>query len=152
MHSLLSVRCLSHRGLFNTHSAIHSPIGSLSSFNQHHILLSRYSSKAEFIDGKRYYSREEVGKHDRATDGWIVVDDKVYNVTNWIPYHPGGEKVLLDVLGRDATRAFKRIGHSWMALDELDSLEIGYIKERRRYMVNEPDKNPKYFGEPLGFH
>lgn len=30
--------------------------------------------------GQRIFTRAEVRKHDRSTDGWIIIDQKVYNV------------------------------------------------------------------------
>lgn len=48
-------------------------------------------------------SMEEVKKHSTNTDCWSVVDELVYNVTNYIPFHPGGKKKIMLGAGRDAT-------------------------------------------------
>ncbi|KAL8704806.1 MAG: hypothetical protein Q9201_002038 [Fulgogasparrea decipioides] len=43
---------------------------------------------------------EEVRKHGRdAEEKWITRGDKVYNITDWIPGHPGGEVILRAVGG-----------------------------------------------------
>jgi len=113
-------------------------------------------SKATFVDGKRMFTREEVAEHNKSTDGWIIVDDKVYNVTTWIPLHPGGEKLIIDVLGKDATLAFRgTLTHSRYAYAKLDEFMIGYITTKRRFTCNEPS-NFAYprgtIGEEGGFH
>jgi len=105
-----------------------------------------------FKEGRRVFSRAEVAIHDRVTDGWIIIDDKVYNVTTWIPYHPGGEKVLAAVLGQDATYEFKGVQHSHQARAQLEKLWIGFIKEKKRFTANEPLDWPIEFGEEGGFH
>lgn len=48
---------------------------------------------------------EEVQKHNSKKDCWLVVEDKVYDVTKFIPYHPGGS-LLARYAGQDATDAF----------------------------------------------
>ncbi|CAH8829209.1 unnamed protein product [Trichobilharzia szidati] len=48
----------------------------------------------------------EVKKHQSLKDRWIVIDNKVYDVTNWQNRHPGGRKLLGHYAGQDATDAF----------------------------------------------
>ncbi|OZJ06836.1 hypothetical protein BZG36_00188 [Bifiguratus adelaidae] len=43
---------------------------------------------------------------------YVAIHDKVYNVTKFLEEHPGGEEVLLDEGGKDATAAFEDVGHS----------------------------------------
>ena len=31
----------------------------------------------------------EVATHNAADDCWIVISGKVYDITGWLPYHPG---------------------------------------------------------------
>jgi len=45
---------------------------------------------------------EEVQKHNTETDAWIIVADKVYDITKWAKQHPGG-RVILYYKGQDAT-------------------------------------------------
>lgn len=33
----------------------------------------------------------------------VIVDNKVLKVDAWMPYHPGGDKAMLHMVGRDAT-------------------------------------------------
>lgn len=43
-----------------------------------------------------FYTLEEVAKHDNEDDCWMVINGKVYDVTDYIDDHPGGD-VILDV-------------------------------------------------------
>ncbi|THH33221.1 hypothetical protein EUX98_g950 [Antrodiella citrinella] len=54
------------------------------------------------------FTREEVAKHNKVDDLWIIVDSKVYDVTRFKDLHPGGISVFLedDIMGQDATEAF----------------------------------------------
>lgn len=33
----------------------------------------------------------------------VIVDDKVLKVDSWLPFHPGGDKAIQHMVGRDAT-------------------------------------------------
>ena len=45
-------------------------------------------------------------EHRTKDDAWSVFNGKVYNITPYLPYHPGGEKELMRVAGRDGTKLF----------------------------------------------
>ncbi|KMZ08439.1 cytochrome b5 isoform X1 [Drosophila simulans] len=66
-----------------------------------------------------------VNEHNKATDLWIVIDNKVYDVTKFRLEHPGGEESLVDEAGRDATKAFNDVGHSSEAREMLKKYYIG---------------------------
>lgn len=110
-------------------------------------------SKARFnAEGQRIFTREEVGEHRSLTDAWVVYEEGVYNITSWIPIHPGGEKVLFDRLGRDVTVDFKKIQHSLSAVAELEDHKIGIVETPRRYTCDFHNYYPAQFGEEGGFH
>ena len=51
-------------------------------------------------------SLSQVADHKRRDDAWSVFNGKVYNITAYLPFHPGGEKELMRVAGRDGTKLF----------------------------------------------
>ncbi|CAD6445986.1 fb493716-3ba4-4861-9a52-d995629728ba-CDS [Sclerotinia trifoliorum] len=48
----------------------------------------------------------------KGKDAWTVLGGKVYNITPYLPYHPGGEPELMKCAGRDGTRLFGEV-HPW---------------------------------------
>ncbi|KAK3369091.1 FMN-dependent dehydrogenase-domain-containing protein [Lasiosphaeria ovina] len=51
----------------------------------------------------------EVAKHSSAKDCWVIVHGRAYDVTEFLPEHPGGQKVILKYAGGDATEEFEPI-------------------------------------------
>ena len=73
----------------------------------------------------RNVSLKEVSEHNTLNDCWIVLYDRVYNVTDFIPNHPGGSDIFLEYAGYDATIAFRGIGHDFNILQRLHQYCIG---------------------------
>lgn len=48
----------------------------------------------------------ELAKHNTPSDAWSAFNGKVYNLTPYLRFHPGGEKEAMRVAGRDGTRLF----------------------------------------------
>ncbi|KZT41828.1 cytochrome b5 [Sistotremastrum suecicum HHB10207 ss-3] len=70
-------------------------------------------------------------QHNKRDDAWSSFNGKVYNITPYIEFHPGGEKELLRVAGRDGTKLFAAT-HAWVNVDfMLDACLVGF-------MVSEP--------------
>ncbi|KAF7428530.1 hypothetical protein PC9H_007754 [Pleurotus ostreatus] len=55
------------------------------------------------------YTMEEVAKHTKKDDVWVVIDGQVLDVTEFLPDHPGGEKAIMLYAGRDATEEFNML-------------------------------------------
>ena len=60
---------------------------------------------------------EELKKHNKADDCWLAINGKVYDVTSFLPDHPGGKKAPLLVSGADATEEFEML-HKAEVLDK----------------------------------
>jgi cytochrome b involved in lipid metabolism len=69
----------------------------------------------------------DVASHKSRNDCWIVISGIVYNVTSWMDDHPGGDDILLENGGKDATDAFDEIGHSKDAKKQLVKYAIGRL-------------------------
>ncbi|KAI2682642.1 hypothetical protein DTO012A7_5902 [Penicillium roqueforti] len=69
----------------------------------------------------------EVQLHRKTSDAWMIVHNKVYDVTDYMEDHPGGVEILLGEAGKDATQVFEDVGHSDEARELLQSLLIGEI-------------------------
>ncbi|KYK54958.1 cytochrome b5 [Drechmeria coniospora] len=76
------------------------------------------------------YTYQDVAEHNTKKDIFVVVHDKIYDCTKFIDEHPGGEEVMLDVAGQDATEAFEDVGHSDEARETLDQLLVGTLKRQ----------------------
>ena len=74
------------------------------------------------------YTVSEVNIHNKITDCWIIINSRVYNVTNYIEDHPGGQDKILEFAGKDASEAFEHVNHSSNAYNILDKYFIGRIK------------------------
>ncbi|KAF8271135.1 cytochrome b5-like heme/steroid binding domain-containing protein [Lactarius quietus] len=65
--------------------------------------------------------------HNKRDDAWAAFSGKVYNITPYLAFHPGGEKELMRVAGRDGTKLFA-LTHAWVNVDfMLDSCLIGFL-------------------------
>lgn len=54
-------------------------------------------------------SFQEVVKHNSRDDCYVILYNKVYDMTEFIPYHPGGQQVIINYAGKDATAVFDPI-------------------------------------------
>ena len=52
---------------------------------------------------------EEVQKHNTKEDCWVIIHNKVYDVSDFVDEHPGGSAVILKYAGKNATKAFDPI-------------------------------------------
>ncbi len=75
-----------------------------------------------------FVCREEVAKHNKEEDAWIIIDNTVYDVTGYVEIHPGGDTILNNV-GGDSTEGFHGEQHPATALDVLQNYYIGDIKD-----------------------
>uniref|UniRef100_A0A8C6AQ12 Cytochrome b5 n=1 Tax=Monodon monoceros TaxID=40151 RepID=A0A8C6AQ12_MONMO len=74
-----------------------------------------------------YYRLEEVAKRNSPKEIWLVIHGRVYDVTRFLNEHPGGEEVLLEQAGGDATESFEDVGHSSDAREMLKQYYIGDV-------------------------
>uniref|UniRef100_A0A8R1ETI2 Cytochrome b5 heme-binding domain-containing protein n=1 Tax=Caenorhabditis japonica TaxID=281687 RepID=A0A8R1ETI2_CAEJA len=80
----------------------------------------------------RVISLDEVSKHnyeDVDKSCWIIISGKVYDVTKFLNEHPGGEEVITQLAGKDATVGFLDVGHSKDAVEMANEYIIGQLPE-----------------------
>ncbi|XP_041846182.1 cytochrome b5 isoform X2 [Melanotaenia boesemani] len=82
----------------------------------------------------KYYTLEDIRVHNLSSDTWLIIHDKVYDVTSFLEEHPGGEEVLLEQGGADATESFEDVGHSTDAREMLQQYYIGelHVDDRKK--------------------
>lgn len=82
----------------------------------------------------REISQSELERHATRDSAWVVVRGRVYDVTPYLKYHPGGVEKLMSGAGKDATRLFDKY-HSWVNIEFLmERCFLGYL---------EPDEKPR---------
>ena len=65
--------------------------------------------------------------HSSREDVWMSIHNKVYNISKYLDDHPGGEEVLMDRAGKDATEDYEDVGHSNEARKQLNKFEVGEL-------------------------
>ncbi|KAH0585338.1 hypothetical protein H2248_008579 [Termitomyces sp. 'cryptogamus'] len=66
-------------------------------------------------------------QHNKRDDAWAAFYGKVYNMTPYLAFHPGGERELMRVAGRDGTKLFAST-HAWVSVDlMLDACLVGFL-------------------------
>ncbi|KAI9840967.1 MAG: hypothetical protein M1837_001096 [Sclerophora amabilis] len=71
--------------------------------------VSKPSNVKDFKVPETEFSMEEVAKHNKKEDNWVVVKGIVLDVTNWVDEHPGGPQALFTHMGQDATEEFEML-------------------------------------------
>lgn len=66
----------------------------------------------------RKISVRELLEHNKIDDMWMLIRGKIYDVTPYVAYHPGGSEILLRGAGKDATQLYNSI-HSFVNPDAL---------------------------------
>jgi len=87
------------------------------------------------------FSLKEVSEHNSNKSTWLVIHDDIFDVTKFLDEHPGGEEVLLEQAGKDATENFEDVGHSTDARELMKEYKVGTLTEQDR--KNTQDKGPK---------
>lgn len=85
-------------------------------------------------------TKEEVAKHTSVQDCWFIIDNAVYNVTEYIGLHPAGPARILSSCGTDATQAFATQGGDGEHPQEAkDQLKLFYIGDLNGRITAQPD-------------
>ncbi|PWN27814.1 putative OSM1-fumarate reductase [Jaminaea rosea] len=78
---------------------------------------------------QKEYTLEEVAKHTEKGDQWVVVEDKVLHVDDFLPDHPGGAKAIEMFAGKDATEGFLQFHEPTVIAKYAPHIVIGKLKQ-----------------------
>ncbi len=89
----------------------------------------------------------ELKKHNMQSDCWTAYNGKVYNITQYLDYHPGGITILMQGAGKDCTNLFNKY-HRWINIDNMLSTCLvgeltGDIDEDIEEIINESKYDSK---------
>ena len=77
---------------------------------------------------------QEVAKHNKASDCWMIINSKVYDLTSLVYSHSGGSPDILKDCGKDGSSGFNsphgQGGHSSNAASILEGFYIGNIGQQ----------------------
>ncbi|XP_060876467.1 cytochrome b5 reductase 4 [Metopolophium dirhodum] len=125
------------------------------------IRLGNSGSDLTGVGGKMLsISKSELAKHNKRTDAWLAIRGTVYNVTQYMDFHPGGVDELVRGIGTDATKLFSEI-HAWVNYESiLQKCVVGRLVNEELFKlpdilkaatdVPESDLNMDWF-QQLGF-
>jgi cytochrome b involved in lipid metabolism len=97
--------------------------------------------------GLQMMGLEAVGKHNTAEDCWMAIDGNVYDLTAFLPLHPGGSQVLLEVAGKDASKEFLDAKHSMKARKMMTKYMVGHLLGRAYEQKNDVAVDPGMRGD-----
>jgi len=92
-------------------------------------MYNQAEAEKEQMTSLKEYTAAEVAVHNNGKDLWIIVKDKVYDVSAFLPEHPGGN-ALLKWAGKECTQAFYGDQHPDTTEGQLRRYLIGNLKKR----------------------
>ena len=81
----------------------------------------------------RTISLEEVQQHSKEGDAWVVINDQVYDISQFAALHPGGKKLILNYAGKDATQIFRYFHKDDLLVFKYAKLKIGQVRSAREH-------------------
>ncbi|XP_055601229.1 cytochrome b5-like [Uranotaenia lowii] len=82
---------------------------------------------------ERTFTTQEVALRDgkNGNPTWMIYRDGVYDITEYLKLneHPGGNDMIVECAGKDATKEMDDFGHSKSALAMLKKYKIGELNQ-----------------------
>ncbi|PSN66959.1 hypothetical protein BS50DRAFT_573747 [Corynespora cassiicola Philippines] len=89
----------------------------------------------------------DIAEHNSKDSCWVIVHGRAYDVTEFLPEHPGGSKIILKYAGKDATEEFDPI-HPPDTLDKyldkskhLGEVDMGTVEQEEKEV--DPDEEAR---------
>jgi len=86
---------------------------------------------------QKQFTRQEIEKHDKEDDCWIVIDGKVYDATSVLSWHPGGKAAITAHAGlvhQETTNEFASI-HDGFAYQKLQECALGVVSDKAMQFI-----------------
>ncbi|KAK7245454.1 hypothetical protein RIF29_40300 [Crotalaria pallida] len=87
-----------------------------------------HSSLNNSDKASKSFSKTEVSLHNKREDCWIIIKNKVYDVTSYVEEHPGGDAILAHA-GDDSTEGFFGPQHATRVFDMIEDFYIGDLEQ-----------------------
>ena len=81
---------------------------------------------------------QDIAKHATAASCWLLIDGKVYDVTSYLPRHPGGVSAIAPYCGKDGSAAFEGLPHSTNAHQLLAAYLVGAVGQTTTVQQAQP--------------
>jgi len=96
------------------------------------------TASPELVNSKSHkvYPLSEIKRHNTNDDAWVVVHDKVLDITKFSNTHPGGKDLILLSAGRDATILFETYHPKPVSMAIVNKLQIGVIRKEDSTVTN----------------
>lgn len=90
----------------------------------------------------RKITMAELAQHNSPFDCWTAYKGKVYDLSQYLPYHPGGEEILKQAAGVDCTDLYNQY-HKWVNIDGIiGKCQVGMLdlSEAPSFSIPEQDE------------
>eukprot|EP01132_Coremiostelium_polycephalum_P007902 gene7902-9723_t len=91
--------------------------------DKHKVKPKRYTPGDPLV----YFTAEEVAIHNKEDDLWLIIDGKVYNVTEYVDKHMGGLAIMRNA-GKDSSEGFRN-QHPDKVRQILDEFYMGVLQK-----------------------
>ena len=87
-------------------------------------------SVSQIAEAPEAVTMEQVAQRSSVDDCWVVIDDIVYDLAEFIAEHPGGETNVINTCGSDASEVFAtEVGpHDEGNLQRLEQYVVGKLE------------------------
>ncbi len=56
-------------------------------------------------------TKEKVAQYSTAEECWTIIDGEVYDITQYLPRHPGGMDEIMQICGKDGSALFAKVSN-----------------------------------------
>merc|ERR1719221_2162243 len=89
--------------------------------------------------GPKRYTMQQVSEHSTRDDCWMILNGHFFDITEYIPFHPGGDEIL-KAKGKDGTALFYKF-HRWVNIEALlKNCWLGQVIDYKPPKMNEKKK------------